>query len=374
MGAVVGGGNAAQAGAAAALDGERYNRQLHINETKWIRENAKRFAQQQGITEQEAESRLAQQAFRQVQFGAGGADDAQARSFLGQAKGMLPADPTCPTCGPGYMFYATPEQKANSGMYIGQVVSDPKALEFYGKNGITQPTPQQMQASASKDASTRNMVSNATIGAAGATAAMVVPAALSWCLSNPVACNRIVIAGGEIAAGDALGPAGLGVIGTASAVKAVRSAEEVNAAMRARGWEPAWSPGTPVIEATLQPGPRVNMIVDAKTAEAMRRGHVNDVVPGGWATFDEVKSVATDMRQQAAITSQFKPSSDGPFYLVEMEITQPVKSNIGFVGKQAEIAGGVLRGGGTQVQFDEAIRGKDRLNFMKPVSAPRPLN
>jgi filamentous hemagglutinin len=135
--------------------------QRHQDETKWIRTNAKRFAQQQGITEQEAESRLAQQAFRQVQFGAAGADDAQARSFLSQAKGLLPADPGCPSCGPGYMFYATPEQKANTGMYVGQVVSDAKALEFYGKNGIAQPTPQQVQASASKDASTRNTLSNA---------------------------------------------------------------------------------------------------------------------------------------------------------------------------------------------------------------------
>ena len=306
-----------------------------------------------------------------MQFGAGGADDAQARSFLGQAKGILPADPTCPTCGPGYMFYATPEQKANSGMYIGQVVSDPKALEFYGKNGITQPTPQQVQASASKDASTRNMMSNATIGAAGATAAMVVPAALSWCLSNPVACNRIVIAGGEIAAGDALGPAGLGLIGTASAVKAVRSEEEVNAAMRARGWEPAWSPGTPVIEATLQPGTRVNMVVDAKTALAITQGDA--FTPGGWATFDNVSSVAIDMRQRAAITNQFKPLSDGPFYVVEMEVTHPINSNIGFVGRQTDTTGSMLRGGGTQMQFDGAIQGSDRNNFLKVISEPTVL-
>ena len=44
-----------------------------------------------------------------------------------------------------------------------------------------------------------------------------------------------MISGGEIAAGEALGPAGLGVIGTASAVKAVRSADEVNTAMKVKG-------------------------------------------------------------------------------------------------------------------------------------------
>ncbi len=370
LGAAVG----AEAGAGGALSVDANNRQLHRNEANWIKDNAKRFAQQQRISEQEAERRLAQQAFRQVQFGAPGAEDSQARSFLSQANGMLTADPTCPNCGPGYMFYATPEQKFNAGMYSSQAVSDPHILEFYGKNGITQPTSKQIQASANIDANTRSKIGSATLGAAGAAATVTAPPVLNWCLAYPVACNRIVIAGGEIAAGDALGPAGLGVVGTLSAVKSLRSAEEVNAAMKARGWEPAWSPGTPVIEITLQPGTRVNMVIDANTAEAMRRGHMSDVVPGGWATFDDVNTVATDMRQRMAISRQFKPSSDGPFYVVEMEITQPVKSNLGFVAEQTETTGGLLRGGGTQVQFDEAIQGKDRLNFLKPASTPRRLN
>ena len=136
-------------------------------------------------------------------------------------------------------------------------VSDPKALEFYGRNGLTQPTSKQVQASANTDGNIRSAIASATLGAAGVAVATAVPPALTWCLSNPVACNRAVIAGGEIAAGDALGPAGLGVLGTASAVKAVRSAEEMNAAMKARGWEPAWSAGTPVIETTLQPARRL---------------------------------------------------------------------------------------------------------------------
>ena len=307
-----------------------------------------------------------------MQFGVEGLDDAQARNFLGQAKGMLPADPNCPTCGPGYLFYATPKQKDSIEMYASQVLSDPKALEFYGRNGVSQPTPQQIQASANKDANIRNTVSNATLGAAGTAVSIAVPPALSWCLSNPVACNRVVIAGGEITAGDALGPAGLGVIGTASAVKAVRSADEVNAAMKARGWQPPWSTGTPVIEVTLQPGTKVNMIVDAKTAGAITRGDA--ISPGGWATFDNLSSTAIDMRQRSAIANQFKPSTDGPFYVVEIEITRPVNSNIGFVGNQTEKSGSMLRGGGTQVQFDEAIKGKDRNDFLKVISEPRVLN
>jgi hypothetical protein len=56
-----------------------------------------------------------------------------------------------------------------------------------------------------------------------------------------------------------------------------------------------------------------------------------------------------------------------------MEVTQPVKSNIGFVGRQAETTGGMLRGGGTQVQFDEAIKGADRNLFLKPTSLPQVL-
>jgi filamentous hemagglutinin len=259
-------------------------------------------------------------------------------------------------------------------MYATQVVSDPKLLEFYGKNGISQPTSEQIQKSANKDASIRSKIAGATLGATAAATSLTVPPALSWCLTNPVACNRIVITGGEIAAGDALGPAGLGVLGTASGVKAVRSAEEVNAAMRARGWEPAWSPGTPVIETILQPGTRVNMIVDAKTAQAITEAKFEKIAPGGWATFDDIATVAVDVRQRTAISTRFKQPTDGKFYVVELEVTKPLKSNIGFVGAQIEVTAGLLRGGGTQVHFDEAIKGQDRWNFFRPSSSPKFLN
>lgn len=62
MGAVVGGIQ----GAGTGLAVDTNNRQLHPKEVDWIKQNAKRFAQQQGISEQEAERRLAQQAFREV--------------------------------------------------------------------------------------------------------------------------------------------------------------------------------------------------------------------------------------------------------------------------------------------------------------------
>jgi hypothetical protein len=57
-----------------------------------------------------------------------------------------------------------------------------------------------------------------------------------------------------------------------------------------------------------------------------------------------------------------------------MEIIQPVKSNIGFVGQQEGDVGGLMRCGGSQIQFDESISGKGRLGFLKPSSMPVPLN
>jgi hypothetical protein len=57
-----------------------------------------------------------------------------------------------------------------------------------------------------------------------------------------------------------------------------------------------------------------------------------------------------------------------------MEIIRPVNSQIGFVGKQTEETARLLRGGGTQIQFDEAIKGIDRNSVLNPVAQPRLLN
>lgn len=43
-----------------------FDRQLHPDEQGWTKENARRFAQRQGISQQGAEQRLAQQGFRRV--------------------------------------------------------------------------------------------------------------------------------------------------------------------------------------------------------------------------------------------------------------------------------------------------------------------
>lgn len=388
IGAAVSGGS--ETGSATAFNADMNNRQLHPTEIQWIRQNARRFAQQQGLSEQEAEQRLAQQAFREVQFGVAGATDGAAQAFLknGTQGMLLPSDPNVPGQNVGYMFYATPDQKTNVGMYATQVVSGSNALAFYTKNGITQPTQQQVQEAAIKNAASRATFSKATLGAAGASLGITMPTVLSLCLSNPVACNRIVIAGGEIAGGEALGPAGLGIGGVAAAqagLKAMRSAEEVNVAMRAAGDMPAWSPGTAVISAELKPGTRVNMIVDADTAkgiaDAQRTGNFSQVRLGGWATFDDVSSVAVDMRQKAAITGEFKPTSSGPFYVVELEVKKPFDSNIGFAGSQInkeKLPGGdlttlntTLRGAASQAEL--LIPKELRTQFLQPISIPKEL-
>jgi filamentous hemagglutinin family protein len=188
-------------GAGTALTVDANNRQLHPDETKWIKDNAKRFAAQNGLTVEEAEQRLAQQAFRQVQFGTEGTEDAQARAFLSQAHGMLPADPACPPCGPGYMFYGTPEQKGNAGMYAGTLT---QTSGFYQANGLTQPTLQQIVNAVASDSAQRNAVAQRTVLAAMAAGTLALAPALSgvaaeaaafaknpvgYCLGNPAACT-----------------------------------------------------------------------------------------------------------------------------------------------------------------------------------------
>lgn len=200
-------------GGAMGLAVDANNRQLHPDEMKWIRDNAKRFAQQQGISEQEAERRLAQQGHRQVQFGVGGVEDAQARAFLSQAQGMLPADPACPTCGPGYMFYATPEQRANAGMYADTL---PQTTTFYQSNGLAHPTLQQIVNATSVDGTQRSTIAQRTVLAAVASGTLALAPALSsvaaeaaafaknpvgYCLGNLAGCTVAAEAAAYTAAG-----------------------------------------------------------------------------------------------------------------------------------------------------------------------------
>ena len=65
---------------------DNYNRQLHPSEAKWIKDNAKAFAQKEGISEDEASKRLTQQALKEVDYlwraQLSDGDDAKAKSYL----------------------------------------------------------------------------------------------------------------------------------------------------------------------------------------------------------------------------------------------------------------------------------------------------
>jgi filamentous hemagglutinin len=122
------------------------------------------------------------------------------------------------------------------------------------------------------------------------------------------------------------------------------------------------------------------MIVDKITAdainEAVAKGDFSKVRLGGWATFDNVSSTAIDLRQKAAVTGEFKPSANGPFFAVELEVQKPLESNIGFAGAQInkeKLPDGtlinletVLRGGATQAEF--LIPATERIQYLKPTS------
>lgn len=77
------------------------------------------------------------------------------------------------------------------------------------------------------------------------------------------------------------------------------------------------------------------------------------------------------MRQSAAITNQFKPAASGPFYVVEFEIQKPLNANIGFAGKQKDIAT-ELRGGATKAEFLFPPN-ENRIDYLKPISIPKKL-
>ena len=214
--AAIGGITGGTAGAASAYSVDINNRQLHPAETKLIKDHAKEYAAQKGISVADAEKKLAEQAFRQVQFGAPGSWDAEASAFLtGLAKYSqgqnLPIDPAFPQAGPGYYFQATPEQKANAAIYLNEVVRSPQALQFYRDNKIQQPTIAQIVAAAGKDQNSRNEIAQLTIQAAVLAGGLVLSPALSgvaaeslaftqnpvaYCTLNPSAC----IVGADIVA------------------------------------------------------------------------------------------------------------------------------------------------------------------------------
>ncbi len=275
---------------------------------------------------------------------------------------MLPADGSS---GPGYMFQATAAQKADANMYANQL---PQTVDFYIKNGLKIPTAQQAADATKRGNDIRDTVAQATLATVALAAGTTLPPILSLCLSNPVVCNQLAIAGGEIAAGDALGLAGLAIGGVAAGkmgLKSVQSAEQANAKMIKDGMDAAWAKGTPVINAELMPGTKVQMVL----SEAQYQKYVdsNFTTPplGGWATFDSVASQAT-AKQDLALLNKFKPDTK---YVMELEVVKPITANIGYVGKLSEPTGQLLQGGRTQAAFDwSGIT--NRSEYLKPIGKP----
>ncbi|PUA18097.1 hypothetical protein [Glaciimonas sp. PCH181] len=127
------------------------NRQMHPDEKTWIKTNAERYAAQKGISLDQAQQELTAQADRQVQSGSPGAWDQSAYTVLQEAgRGLLPSEGKS---GTGFMFYTTPEQKANADMYAD-----------YG--GTNKPLDSDINAAMDRDQTIRELASKATLAAA----------------------------------------------------------------------------------------------------------------------------------------------------------------------------------------------------------------
>lgn len=231
---LVGGAAGGSIGAATAGNADFNNRQLHPVEIQWIKNNAKRYAALREISAEEAERLLAEQAFRQVQFGAeGGAQawDASASAFLKEAGNQLLPNG-------GFLFYATPAQRADALMYLDSAI---RSADFYAKNGLRQPTVEELYAAAHRDANIRSNLSTATRTAFAASASVslvgLAPTTLSWVLANPIAANSVGIISAETAAAitsGAVTPSTLAPMLSPGGMKAVTSLDAAVSGQAAR--------------------------------------------------------------------------------------------------------------------------------------------
>jgi filamentous hemagglutinin len=190
-GALVGG----TTGAVTASNADRFNRQLHPDEKKWISETEAAYAKKYGVTLEQAHNELTTQANLQVQNGSSGTWNQRAYDFLSQAHGLLPADGNS---GPGYMFYATPEQRANVEMY---------AKYYPNGQGMNVPNGQAIANSAGRDKAYQDSYGKLTLGAAVGAAGIA--------LGGPIAAlpgAPIFSTGGALGSGALTSKAGTGVI------------------------------------------------------------------------------------------------------------------------------------------------------------------
>jgi filamentous hemagglutinin family protein len=127
----------------------------------------------------------------------------------------------------------------------------------------------------------------------------------------------------------------------AGTIRYFKNADEINSLMSVYEKAPAWKASSQVVEATIKPGTRVQMVVDKAAYDMiMQEGKMNFV--GNWASFDNIPSQAF-ARNNLAITKEFKTDVG---YLVELEVVKPVNAQIGVVGAQ-----GAASGGANQLNF-----------------------
>jgi len=145
--AMVGGALGGSTGANIAVTGDRFNRQLHPDEVKWINMNAAAFAAQEGISEAEAVRRLTTEGAARV--------DAKVNRLVGAENVDFEATEFLSKMGGAYGFGATEAEYNNINLYgkellnndamYGQVIGsllssgvskDSLQLQFYDLNNL----------------------------------------------------------------------------------------------------------------------------------------------------------------------------------------------------------------------------------------------
>jgi filamentous hemagglutinin len=174
---------------------DRFNRQLHPEERKWIGEKEAAYAKKYGLTIEQAREELTTQAKLPVQNRSPGQWNQRASEFLGQAHGMLPPDEDS---GPGYMFYATPEQRANMNMYAA----------YYGNGeGLNQPAPGDIARSVDRQNAYRNLYEKGTWGAAAGAATVAIAGPVAMIPGAPILSTNGALGSSALAS-----PVGTGTI------------------------------------------------------------------------------------------------------------------------------------------------------------------
>ncbi|WP_446001324.1 hemagglutinin repeat-containing protein [Stenotrophomonas maltophilia] len=114
--AMVGGALGGSTGANIAVTGDRFNRQLHPDEVKWINMNAAAFAAQEGISEAEAVRRLTTEGAALV--------DAKVARLVGIENVDLEATDFLSKMGGAYGFGATEAEYKNFNLYGNDLLND----------------------------------------------------------------------------------------------------------------------------------------------------------------------------------------------------------------------------------------------------------